>query len=519
MTRWRRRARSAALGSAAAVAIVVMGIAPAGAAARDRWIETGHSNVPLDYWQGITSDPRGDLYFAGVYSGLYRTTNNLVETGRVAHTIPWAVTKSVGYNHIGDISWDPAEGGRLLLPLACVHPKRGQDPNTCHSAAIGVADPATLRLRYYVQLDRAQIDTIAWVEVSPDGRLVWTAVGQDLIAFASSDIAAANSGPSGPRIRPVVRLVGAKPPIGTTGAAFLGHRLLLAGKSPADGSQQLWQVDLATGAKRMEILRRLAGESEGIAVVNAVGGTLHWEIFPHTQGGAAPTYGPGHGVVLHFRPRPRMSTACSFLKRGTRASDRLMGTSDGDKDSGGDGNDRLYGLGGDDCLLGGRGADVISGGAGADRLFGSDGPDVLRGDAGNDREFGGKGADRLSGGAGADRLFGGAGADRLRGDRGADKLIGGDGNDVLAGGRQRDVLSGGDGADSLSGGRGDDLLQGGAGRDTISGGRGRDKIFAGKGNDVINARDGQRDLVYCGPGRDTVRADRVDKLVSCERLR
>ena len=506
----------AALACAVAVVLGFPGVATSSAAANDRWTETGHSNVPLDYWQGITSGPQGDLFFAGVYNGLYRTSSELVETGRTQHAIPWALQKSSGYNHIGDISWDASEGGRLLLPLACQHPKAGQDPNTCHTAGIGVADPVALTLRYYVQLDPADIDTIAWNEVSPDGRFVWTTTRKDLVAYSTGDIAAANAAPGGPRIRPAIRLADAKPPIGTTGAAFLGDRLLLSGKSTLDGSLQIWAVDLVTGAKRMELRRELAGESEGIDVVDALGGDLHWEIFPHTQGGAAPTYGAGHGVVLHFRARAGMSSACSFLKRGTVGDDLLMGTQDGDKDSGSDGHDRMYGLAGDDCLLGGEGDDLLWGGAGADRLFGDDGRDELRGNAGTDRAFGGNGADVLLGGVGADRLFGSEGNDALTGGRGRDKLIGGSGADILRGGSGRDWLFAGPGADRAEGGRGADVLAGGDGADRMAGGAGRDKIMGGAGNDTIDARDGERDVVLCGPGRDRVRADAADRQVSCE---
>lgn len=513
------RARVLPLGCAVVIGLGVLGVGTATAAAADRWVETGLSNVPVDYWQGITSNPWGALFFAGVYSGLYRTDSALVESGRTVHAIPWTVTKVSGYNHIGDISWDRGEGGRLLLPLACQHPKAGQDPNTCHSAAIGVADPATLRLRYYVQLDPSDIDTIAWIEASPDGRLVWTATRQNLIAYSAVDISPTNAAPGGALLHPVVRLSGARPPIGTTGAAFLGNRLMLSGKSPRDGSQQVWVIDLPTGAKRMEIRRQLSGESEGIAVFNALGGELHWGIFPHTQHGAAPTYGTGHGVVLHFRPRRRMSNACSFLNSGTTGDDRLVGTTEGDKDSGRDGNDRMTGLGGEDCLFAGPGDDRIAGGAGADRLFGGRGRDRLRGDTGADRLFGGPGADALSGNRGADRLFGGDGPDVLRGGDGRDKLVGGAGSDALRGGGGRDSLYAGRGRDRLDGGPGVDVLGGGAGGDEIRGGRGHDKILGGSGNDVIDARDGEGDDISCGAGRDTVRADAIDRQRGCESQR
>ena len=47
-------------------------------------------------------------------------------------------------------------------------------------------------------------------------------------------------------------------------------------------------------------------------------------------------------------------------------------------------------------------------------------------------------------------------------------------------------------------------LFGGAGNDRLTGGSGKDTISGGTGNDTISARDGVRDLVSCGPGRDVV---------------
>jgi hypothetical protein len=41
-------------------------------------------------------------------------------------------------------------------------------------------------------------------------------------------------------------------------------------------------------------------------------------------------------------------------------------------------------------------------------------------------------------------------------------------------------------------------------------------IRAGAGNDRVHASDGHTDRVDCGPGRDTVWADRTDKLTHCE---
>jgi Ca2+-binding RTX toxin-like protein len=142
-------------------------------------------------------------------------------------------------------------------------------------------------------------------------------------------------------------------------------------------------------------------------------------------------------------------------------------------------------------VKGTRDDDVLRGTVFGDRLVGGDGADLLRGDAGNDCLEGGSGNDVLDGGNGDDRLAGDAGNDRL---------------------------TGGKGADSLKGGRGDDRLSGGSGNDIISPGAGKDTISGGPGSDTINSVDGVRETVDCGSGRDTVRADRRDHLVRCERI-
>ncbi len=56
--------------------------------------------------------------------------------------------------------------------------------------------------------------------------------------------------------------------------------------------------------------------------------------------------------------------------------------------------------------------------------------------------------------------------------------------------------------------------------DVIEGtGAGGDVILAGAGNDFVHARNGHRDTIFCGPGRDTVIADRGDVLHGCEIVR
>jgi hypothetical protein len=272
------------------------------AEASKRWRYTGHSNIPFEYFQGVTSDPQKRLYFDGTFSGLYRTDSRLHERVRNANVIPPAVTMTEGYNHIGDLSWDAAEGGRLLLPLECFLPIGG---NTCKTGSIAVADPRTLQWRYYVKLDPAFIDKAMWAEVSPDGELVWTSSGsgKDLLAYRSADITPANAAPAGPALRPVVRLVGKVPPSGITGATFYRGRLLLAGQ--ATGDFQVWSIDTRTGRRRLEIDRFVVGESEGLDVVRALGGLLHWQVTPLRTSGRFPTFGIGHSALMHFRPHHR----------------------------------------------------------------------------------------------------------------------------------------------------------------------------------------------------------------------
>jgi Ca2+-binding RTX toxin-like protein len=112
-------------------------------------------------------------------------------------------------------------------------------------------------------------------------------------------------------------------------------------------------------------------------------------------------------------------------------------------------------------------------------------------------------------GACANLRTGTAGRDTLTGAAFGDRLRGLAGNDVLAG------LAG---DDCLSGGAGNDRLRGGAGNDRLSGGAGNDRLRGGAGNDRINARDGRRETVRCGGGKDRVSADRSDRTIGCERI-
>ena len=280
--------------------LAALAAVPATASAKDpgRWIVTGASSVPNDYFQGLTSSPAArSIWFTGFFQGLWKTTPALKRTAGVPVAIPPAVFAAEGYNHIGDPSWDRAEGGRIILPLECYSPSQG---NTCGTGAFGVADPRTLAWRYYVKLDPAEIPKAMWAESSPDGKLIWTSSGDDLLAYRSSDVKLANRGPGGPLIHPVRRLRNAVPPTGITGAVFREGKLLLAGES--NGVYKVWSINTKSGGRTLEIEMRICGESEGLDFIPTLGGSLHWLIAPFDPG-CELTYGPT-SALLHFVPRP-----------------------------------------------------------------------------------------------------------------------------------------------------------------------------------------------------------------------
>jgi len=168
------------------------------------------------------------------------------------------------------------------------------------------------------------------------------------------------------------------------------------------------------------------------------------------------------------------SNACGNVLSGTAGDEnRLDGTLAGDDIALAGGNDRSSAGDGDDCVNGGPGDDGVSGNGGAD---------IVQGIDGDDRIFGRQGDDRLSGNTGDDRVIGGGDDDRIFGR---------------------------DGDDRISGNQGDDAIQANAGRD---------RVFGREGNDRIRVRDGARDVVDCGSGRDTAAADRRDVLRNCERV-
>src|SRR3954469_16903548 len=211
----------------AIAAMLLLVVAPAAQAADPgRWRETGRTTLPLVYYQGVTHSTDSSWLFDGIYTGLWRTDRDFNQTGGNDKVIPPGVLAAEGYTPTGEIPFDRAEGGRVILPLECYYPPQG---NTCNTGSFGVADPVTLQWRYYVKLDPAEIPKAMWAEVSPDGSLIWTSSGNDLLAYSAADVNRANAAPLGKPIKAVRRLAGAVPPSGITGATFYGGRLFVAG--------------------------------------------------------------------------------------------------------------------------------------------------------------------------------------------------------------------------------------------------------------------------------------------------
>src|SRR5215212_9052185 len=121
----------------------------------------------------------------------------------------------------------------------------------------------------------------------------------------------------------------------------------------------------------------------------------------------------------------------------------------------------------------------------------------------------------LSGTEKGDALAGEKGDDEVRGLGGSDEVWGGDGNDVIYGGPGKDAMLGDNGDDVLYGGPGDDFkLTGEEAQDVIYGGPGDDTKLNGGG---LGLKDGQRDKLYCGEGRDTYYAEKTAYVSSsCE---
>ena len=114
-----------------------------------------------------------------------------------------------------------------------------------------------------------------------------------------------------------------------------------------------------------------------------------------------------------------------------------------------------------------------------------------------------------------DRLHGKDGDDEIRALGGSDVIVGGVGNDAIYMGSGDDFIQPGDHRE----GDGDDVIYGGSGDDLLQAGKGADVMYGGDGSDdIFEARDRQRDKLYCGEGKDRYYAEKIDYVdSSCEK--
>jgi Ca2+-binding RTX toxin-like protein len=136
---------------------------------------------------------------------------------------------------------------------------------------------------------------------------------------------------------------------------------------------------------------------------------------------------------------------------------------------------------------------VIDGTPGNDRIHGKAAPDQISALTGDDVVHARRGSDTVDLGPGNDRGFGG---------RGDDKVYGGDGRDTIFANKGRDTIDGGDGNDRLFALSRKDVNR----PDDTEG----DTVRGGTGDDRIAVRDGERDVVNCGPGVDQAILDFKD---------
>jgi hypothetical protein len=207
------------------------------------------------------------------------------------------VTSSRGWNHLGDLTFRPQQATQpsaVFVPLECYYPG-APDPNTCKTGGVGVIDPATLAWRRYVVF--AGIAKAMWVEASPDGALLWTSSGTDLLAYDASQVMSAAAGAT---LKPVRHLARVLPSSSVSGAAFIDGRLYLAFDRGSTEQVQSAAVDSNGGEIvppwRLEIQRTKSFglyETEGLAAASALGGTLHWQIQPQT---------PLFSRIVHYTP-------------------------------------------------------------------------------------------------------------------------------------------------------------------------------------------------------------------------
>jgi hypothetical protein len=306
----------------AILGISFLSVSGAAAAQKDpgRWKLVSTTSIRIFYYQGMTQDDEGHFYFDGVDNGLFMTDSSFNQIAGTTPYIPADVAARDKYNHIGAITFSKTAG--VLLPMECYDDATGT--NCANTGAIGVAAPGTLAWKYEVKLDSANIKKAMWAAVSPNGKLLWTSSGNNLLAYSMADISPAHSWPTHAAIAPVRTLKNSVPASGVDGGAFYDGRLYLNGS--LGDTEEVWSIDTSNGTRRLEISHPVVGEEEGIDFLsqgkgqvhpvalcsdpscgaathyttNSFGGQLHVMVMPQPDGKTPPTYAAA--TILSFAP-------------------------------------------------------------------------------------------------------------------------------------------------------------------------------------------------------------------------
>lgn len=263
--------------------------AHAAAAGPGSWVVSGVERPPAGATTGIAGDGTGARFVTGG-TALLRTDARLATELTLRAAIPGELVRTPAFTGLGDPGWTPA-ARRLVAPLLC-GTGAGAD---CGRGGLALFD-RDLNWKVGVTLDAADGPAARWAAPSPDGALVWTSAGPDLVAYRVVDLVPANATLTGGPVRAAVRLPGAAPPGTVTGGAFWDGRLYLAVQS--QGTVQLWSADVAAAAPqaRLEAEREVRGTSAGLDAGPYGGGLVHWLIAPPADGSPA-TYGPGPALL------------------------------------------------------------------------------------------------------------------------------------------------------------------------------------------------------------------------------
>src|SRR5215207_1085416 len=103
-------------------------------------------------------------------------------------------------------------------------------------------------------------------------------------------------------------------------------------------------------------------------------------------------------------------------------------------------------------------------------------------------------------------------------------IVGTNSSEQINGTSNAEEIRGLEGSDEISDGLGADLVYGGTGGDNLIGTASDtsvDRYYGGSGEDILQPRNvpAVKDMVSCGPGTDTVYADKADVVgVDCERV-